>query len=120
MFWLALATAIAALITAVVGMYEVIQRLHKVEKIAQADLHNTIQIKHEINSRLTELLELARRAARLEGHQEGVQAERDRQQQGIQGPQGEPGVQGAPGVQGPQGRKGEDEGNQGRRHLHDH
>ncbi len=116
MFWLALATAISALVTTIIGLYEVVKKLHRVEKVATADLHNTIELKHEINSRLTELLEMAREASRLQGHKEGVEAEQARviaaKEQGIQGPQGQQGQQGQQGEQGQQGQQGS-QGQQG-------
>ncbi len=138
-----LVIAVTGIIAVMISWYELKKKIGKVETIAAQDLHNTSELKQEINGRLTEFIKLINEktlvdiaVAHSKGITEGIAIGRQQilettQKQGLQGLQGLPGATGqqgtagetgATGAKGQQGQRGEkgDEGNQGRRHLHDH
>ncbi len=72
--WVILVVTGTTLITALLSLWQSL----RAGKTSNENATQIILLKHEINSRLTELLEKTAAAARLQGHQEGTLQERER------------------------------------------
>ncbi len=62
--WVALMTALSALLTTAVGLYEVIRKLADVKKTTRASAIHTIRVEVATNEKLDELLAVTRELAR--------------------------------------------------------
>jgi hypothetical protein len=81
MDWVILSTAAASLLVSLIGLITGVLSLiqsFRSTRTANRNEGQIVLLKHEFNSRLTELLELKASEARLQGHKEGVREERDR------------------------------------------
>ncbi len=72
--WVILTVAACTLVTALLSLWQ----SYRAGKTGTANAAQIVLLKHEINSRLTELLARTAEASRAAGHQEGTEQERNR------------------------------------------